>query len=96
MGVLFYATAETLRRSLLKQSNPSILTAAGVCPNFIRAHDPPLRAEDDGEMGGCNNGMNLSLPNCESWIRGFEALLGGDPLKYGGDEGTWILDFSAP
>lgn len=35
-------------RSLLRQSNPSTLTAAGLGPNFILTH-PPLRAEDEGE-----------------------------------------------
>lgn len=36
-------------RSLLRQSNPSTLTAAGLRPKFILTQ-PPLRAdEDDGE-----------------------------------------------
>ena len=39
--------------------------------------------------------MRFSLPNCSSWITGFEALLGGDPQKNGGDEATWLQDFSA-
>ena len=80
MGFFLYATAETLLRSRFKQLNPSILTVAGFCPNFIRAHDPPVRGDVAG-MGACNDGLNLSFLNCESWIRGFEALLGGDPQK---------------
>ena len=86
-----------LLRSRLKQSNPSILTAAGLCPSFIRAQDPPLCADEDGdaaEMGASDNGLNLLLPNCESWIRGFEALFGGDPQKNGGDEAAWAFDLS--
>jgi hypothetical protein len=48
--IVFYAIAEMLlRRSLLRQSNPSTLTAAGVCPNFIRVN-PPLTRED-GDSG---------------------------------------------
>lgn len=39
--------------------------------------------------------MTFILPKYSSWITGFEALLGGDPLKNGGDEATWLQDFSA-
>lgn len=77
-----------LRRSRLRQSNPSILTAAGLCPNFILTH-PPAATRGDG-------GVTMSQPNWASWITGFEALLGGDPQKYGGDEATWLLNFSPP
>jgi len=83
------------RRSRLRQSKPSIRTGAGLCPNFIRTHAPPLRAdEEDGEGGAGENEVTFSLPKCSSWITGFEALLGGDPQKYGGDEATWLQDLS--
>lgn len=75
-----------LRRSLLRQSKPSILTAAGLCPYFTLTHPPPIR--EDGDGGAGDSGVSFSLPNWASWIRGFEDLLGGDPQKYGGDEAT--------
>lgn len=90
--------------SLPRQSNPSILTAAGLDPNFIiltpPAPPPPppppppagLRAGD----GAREKGVTFSFPNWASWITGFEALLGGDPQKYGGDEATWWPDLSDP
>lgn len=68
------------RPSLLRQSKPSIRTAAGLCPNFILTPPPPpppLAAADmrgEGGAGGC-----FSLLNWASWIKGLEALLGGDP-----------------
>lgn len=92
-----------MRLSLLRQSKPSILTAAGVWPNFIRTQ--PL-AEEDGEAEATpiKNGLKLlplvplplplPLPNCSSWITGFEALLGGDPQKNGGVDSTWTPDLS--
>ncbi|PON94503.1 hypothetical protein TorRG33x02_097500 [Trema orientale] len=82
-------------RSLLKQSNPSIRTAAGLCPNFIRAQPPAFREDGDGGVGDTKP-ILPPLPNCSSWITGFEALLGGDPQKYGGDEATWLLLCSSP
>lgn len=94
---MYYATAEILqlRLSLLRQSKPSILTAAGVWLNFILTQ--PL-AEEDGEEGAMENGLKLPLPlplqNSLSWITGFEALLGGDPQKKGGDEASWPHDLS--
>lgn len=95
----FYATAETLRRSRLKQSNPSTLTVAVLCPNFARAHETALpRVVEDGDdvgTGGLNK-LSSSFPNCESWTRGFEDLLGGDPKKKGGDEATSDSDLSTP
>ena len=82
-----------LRLSLLRQSKPSILTAAGEWPNFILTQ--PLAEEEDGEGGAKENGLKLPLlPNCSSWITGFEALLGGDPQKNGGDEANWPPDLS--
>jgi hypothetical protein len=37
----------------------------------------------------------LLLPNCSSWITGFEALLGGDPQKNGGgDDAIWSPNLS--
>lgn len=79
-----YATAEMLQLllSLLRQSKPSILTAAGVWPNFIGTQ--PRAEEEDASV----NGLKFPLPNCSSWITGFEALLGGDPQKNGGDDAT--------
>lgn len=74
------------RVSRPRQSKPSIRTVAGLWPNFTRIH-PPC----DGD-----NGLSLSFPNCESWITGFDALLGGDPKKNGGDEAIGVPDFSAP
>ncbi|KAL2342489.1 hypothetical protein Fmac_003774 [Flemingia macrophylla] len=75
--------------SLLRQSKPSILTAAGVWPNFIGTQ---LRAEEEEASV---NGLKFPLPNCSSWITGFEALLGGDPQKNGGDDATtWPPDLS--
>ena len=79
--------------SVLRQSKPSTRTGAGVWPNFIRTHPRPFRAE--GEGGAWDKAMRFSLPKCSSWITGFEALLGGDPQKNGGDEATWLQDFSA-
>ena len=81
------------RLSVLRQSKPSIRTGAGECPNFIRTHPLPFRA--DGEGGAGDKAVTFSLPNCSSWITGFEALLGGDPEKNGGDEASWLHDFSA-
>lgn len=82
----------------LRQLNPSILTGAGLCPNFTRTHPPtppppppppPPLLRDEGESITLNegdSGLSLLLPNCSSWITGFEALNGGDPLKNGGEE----------
>lgn len=81
-------------RSLLRQSNPSMRTATGLSPDFIRTH-PPLRADNDDGGAGKNGAILLLLPNCSSWITGFDALLGGDPQKNGGDEASWLLDLSS-
>lgn len=92
-----------LRRSLLRQSNPSILTA-GLLPKFGRTQPPCL--EDDGEEGkpevgpamgeSGENGRNFSSPNLSSLISGLDTLLGGDPQKKGGDEAICTQDCSAP
>lgn len=89
-------------RSLLRQSNPSTLTVAGLSPKFILAH-PALSAADDGdakpEGGGTGNedkGLYFSSPNRASWIKGLAALLGGDPQKKGGEDATWFADCSTP
>lgn len=79
-------------RSLLRQSNPSTLTAAGLSPYFILTQ-PPLRAADDGEDkpdgdANGNAGRGFSSPNRASCTNGLAALLGGDPQKYGGEEAT--------
>lgn len=53
-----YATAEMLQLllSLLRQSKPSILTAAGEWPNFLLTQ--PLAAEEaDGDWGAKENGL---------------------------------------
>lgn len=84
--------------SLVKQSKPSILTAAGFWPNFIRAH-PPLRADADGDedkVGTLAYGLKFPEPKCSSWTTGFETRLGGDPQKNGGDEAIWFPDLSTP
>lgn len=100
----FYATAGMLEfwRSLLRQSKPSTLTAAGLSPNFILMH-APLREDDDGdetpEGDGIDNGetgVSFSSPNRASCIKGLADLLGGDPQKYGGDEVNWLADCSPP
>lgn len=95
------ATAEMLRfcRSLPRQSNPSILTAAGLCPNFIRAHPDPWNAEDgdDARVARAGDGgSSPSLLKWASWITGFDALLGGEPKKNGGDEAARLSEFSIP
>jgi len=86
-------------RSLLRQSKPSTLTAAGLRPNFILTH-PPLREDDDGdetpEGDGITLGATFSSPNRASWINGLADLLGGDPQKYGGDEANCVADCSIP
>lgn len=84
-----------LWRSLFKQLNPSTLTAAGLSPYFTRPpQPPPLTRDGDGE-GDVRNvesegerRLSFSSPNRASWANGFDALLGGDPRKNGGDEAT--------
>ena len=86
-----------LQRSMLRQSKPSTRTAAGLCPNFILTHPPPaIREDGEGGAGDDSGGSGFSLLNLASWTTGFEALLGGDPQKNGGDEATRLLGFSAP
>lgn len=76
--------------SLSRQSNPSILTA-GLLPKLERRH-PPFLAEgeddtpDDTGLGFVESGKILSSRKRSSWIKGLDTLLGGDPLKKGGDE----------
>lgn len=77
-------------RSLLRQSNPSMRTATGLSPDFIRTH-PPLRPAD---IGAGEKGPTLLFPNCSSWMTGLDARLGGDPLKNGGDEASCLMDLS--
>lgn len=77
-------------QSLLRQSNPSTLTAAGLSPNFILAH-PPLRDAEDGDSKPegdeiVDTRVPSSSPNRASWIKGLSARTGGEPQKYGGDE----------
>lgn len=95
-------------RSLSRQSNPSTLTA-GLLPKFALKHPPFLEAEvgealtrpgdlsigEDaiGEIGGISSFSSLNLASCTN---GLETLLGGDPQKNGGDEGTCALNLSAP
>lgn len=88
---MVYATAEMLRlrRSRLRQSNPSTLTAAGLWPNFILTHPPPILEDGDGGAGNGEGGQSCSFLKCASRIRGLEVLVGGDPEKNGGgDEAT--------
>lgn len=83
--------------SLSKQSNPSTLTT-GLLPKLARRHPPFLVDEDedvddDVELGMTARGETgkvLSSPNRASCISGLETLLGGDPLKKGGDEATCV------
>lgn len=84
-----------LWRSLLKQLNPSTLTAAGLSPNFTRPPQPPPLTRDGDGDGDVRNGesegetgLSFSSPNRASWANGFDTLLGGDPRKNGGDEAT--------
>ena len=84
-------------RSLLRQSNPSTLSAAGLSPNFILAY-PPLWDAEDGESKPNGDEIvdtGLSSPNLSSWIKGLAARTGGEPQKYGGDEATWFA-YSSP
>lgn len=60
-----------------------------------------MRADEDGDVigapGAGDNGLGLLWINWASWISGFEALLGGDPEKNGGDDATKpLLGFSIP
>lgn len=87
--------------SLSRQSNPSILTA-GLFPKLDRRHPPFLADEEDGDDDDIpdgaglgiidlgDTGENLSSPKRASCISGLETLLGGDPLKNGGDEATCV------
>lgn len=95
-----------LRRSLSRQSNPSILTA-GLLPKLALTHPPLILAVDEVELGDPvkpegigiargDIGVTFSSPNRASWISGLETLLGGDPLKNGGDEATCAQVCSAP
>lgn len=89
------AKAEMLQFCLSppRQSNPSILTAAAFCPIFICV---PLDLQDDGEDKGDDNFnednkggvLAFSLPNVTSRTIGFDDLVGGEPLKNGGEDDT--------
>lgn len=94
------------RRSLSRQSNPSILTA-GLLPKLALTHPPLILAADEVEVGDPAKpegigiargeiGVTFSSPNRASWISGLDTLLGGDPLKNGGDEATCAQVCSAP
>lgn len=93
-----YATAVMLRLcpSLPKQSNPSILTVAVVAPNFIILPPPPPAGFRTRDGDAAEEVAEFWLPNWASWVRGLEALLGGDPQKYGGDDANWWPDLSDP
>lgn len=88
--------------SLSRQSNPSTLTA-GLLPKLARRH-PPFLADEDGDddetglgiMERGDTGVIFTSPNRASWISGLDTLLGGDPLKKGGDEATCVLVWSDP
>ncbi|KAJ0826408.1 hypothetical protein HanRHA438_Chr17g0813981 [Helianthus annuus] len=84
------------RLSLSRQSNPSIRTA-GLLPKLERRHPPFLGdGEDKPDGAGLgivergDTGAILSSRNRASWISGLDTLLGGDPLKKGGDEATCV------
>lgn len=93
-----------LRRSLSRQSNPSILTA-GLLPKLGRTQPPllpppvtPFLAEEDGDDGSKtgDKGVIFSSPKRESCINGLATLLGGDPQKNGGDDANCVQDCSDP
>lgn len=86
--------------SLSRQSNPSTLTA-GLLPKLARRHPFFLADEDEdaddipddaglGIIARGETGDVLPSPNLASCISGLETLLGGDPLKKGGDEATCV------
>lgn len=87
--------------SLSRQSNPSTLTA-GLLPKLARRHPPFLADEDDVDADDKPDDVGLGIiargeigevlpsPNLASCISGLETLLGGDPLKKGGDEATCV------
>ncbi|MFS8017787.1 hypothetical protein Hanom_Chr15g01384541 [Helianthus anomalus] len=81
--------------SLSRQSNPSILTA-GLLPKLERLHPPFIGDDcrpDDAGLGTMERGDNgdiFSSPKRASCVNGLETLLGGDPLKNGGDEATFV------
>lgn len=93
--------------SLSRQSNPSTLTA-GLLPKLARRHPPFLADEDEedaddipddpglGIIARGETGEVLPSPNLASCISGLETLLGGDPLKKGGDEATCVHVASDP
>lgn len=77
---------------MLWQLKPSILTGVELFPNFTRMQPPPVTRPEEEKGGGgeraADSGIGsidtkLSLPKLTSLIRGFEALLGGDPQKNG-------------
>lgn len=99
------------RRSRPKQSKPSTLMAAGLCPNFILTHPPlspppppDLRTDEDmdgddghiGDGGAGDKGIRCSLQKRASWITGLDTLHGGDPKKYGGEDATGAPNLSPP
>lgn len=89
------AFLQATKAEMPRQLNPSILTGAGLFPPHLTRpdDDPPLPFfRDEGEaedpIEGDSGLIIFPIPNCSSWIKGFEALTGGDPLKNGGDEAT--------
>ena len=75
------------RLSRSRQSNPSILTAAGNGPKLVVVRkNPPLLAPDgevdepdDRNGSGVNGVLAFSSRNRASWIKGLADLVGGDP-----------------
>lgn len=77
-----------------RQSKPSILTAAGFRPIFVRAQLPELRGDigeaaaappDNTGKGEGSGPTDRFSPNRASCTTGFPARLGGEPQKNGGD-----------
>lgn len=68
--------------------NPSILTAAGFCMHSDREHLLLFRRDDAEYSADGDNKFNFWFPNWASWVTGFEARHGGDPIKNGGEQGT--------
>lgn len=91
------------RLSLLRQLNPSILTA-GLLTKVPPMGPTSLSYEDGnsddvpdagtGIIECSDTGETFSSPNLVSCINGLDTLRGGDPLKNGGDEAACVHVFS--
>lgn len=90
------------RLSLARHSNPSIRTAGLLPklppsgPTFLsdKGDSDDLPAAESGVTEYPETGETLSFLNRVSCINGLDTLLGGDPLKNGGEEATCVHAFS--